>query len=213
MLVVFKIIKKKCSNCKINYKLADYRKEDKIFKCCIKCRNSNKKTRIKTKCIHDRQEYRCLDCNGSGICIHNKQKSHCKDCNGSSICIHDKEKYNCKDCNGFGICIHNKNKSYCKLCGDALVITIKNMVKNSKDSDIKYNRFDELNFINKLYVKNLIVHSNNKCYYCFCDLQYIKYDINLATIERINNDLGHNIGNCVIACRKCNFSRVGNNIN
>ena len=176
MLVVFKIIKK-CSNCKINYKLADYRKEDKLLKHCIKCRNSKNKSINKNKCIHD------------------------------------KIKYQCKDCNGLGVCIHNRLKYQCKICGDALDITIKNMVRQSKSNDKIKNRFDELNFINYLYVKNLIVHSNNKCYYCSCDLQYIKYDFNLATIERLNNDLGHNIGNCAIACLKCNFSRVGNNIN
>ena len=195
MVVVFKIIKKECSNCKINYKLADYRKEDKLLNCCLKCRISVENYRNKTKCIHDKQKYQCKDCNGSSICIHNKRKSQCKDCNGS------------------GICIHNKYKSYCKLCGDALDITIKKMVNHSKVSDKNKNRFDELNYINYSYVKNLIMHSNNKCFYCSCDLQYIKYNYNLATIERINNDLGHNIGNCVICCFFCNISRVGNNIN
>ena len=188
---VFKIVHK-CANCTKNYKLADYRKGTKILKNCITCRKYNREYLHKNKCIHDKIKYRCKDCNGKGFCIH------------------DKPKYTCKDCNGKGICGHNRQKYDCKICGDSLEITIRNMLHSSKQKDKKYNRLDELNFINYDYVKNLILESNNKCCYCRCNIQYIKFEHNLATIERLDNNIGHIIGNCTIACKMCNLTKFGN---
>jgi len=194
MVIVFKI-GKKCSQCKKNYKLVDYRNGDKILKTCIKCRNSKIKSRDKCRCIHDRIKYYCKDCNGSSFCQHNKRKSTCKDCNGSEICQ------------------HNIRRAECKICNDPIDITIKMMIKGSKKKDKKYNRYDELNFIDYLFVKNLINSCNDKCYYCQCDLQYTYYNNTLGTIERLDNTLGHIKSNCVIACRTCNVSKVGDRIN
>jgi hypothetical protein len=86
------------------------------------------------------------------------------------------------------------------------------MLASSKLADKKNNRYDLTNFIDKCFVKNLIEDSDDKCYYCNCELQYINYTGNLATIERIDNKLGHIKGNCVIACRTCNLSRVGDRL-
>jgi hypothetical protein len=47
------------------------------------------------------------------------------------------------------------------------------------------------------------------CYYCECELQYVLYQSDMATIERIDNELGHIKSNCVLACRDCNLGRVG----
>jgi len=112
-----------------------------------------------------------------------------------------------------GICHHHRRKACCKLCSDPIDITIKHMIQGSKQTDIKYNRYDKLNFVNYNYLKKLILDSNNICCYCGCDLQYRHCISTLGTIERLNNSLGHNIGNCTIACRNCNISRVGNTIN
>jgi len=213
MVIVFKIIKKECSSCKKNYKLVDFRKGDKLLKTCLKCRDSVKKAENKSKCVHDRRKSICKDCGGDGICIHNRQKYQCLDCGGSSFCQHNIYKYRCIDCGGSSICIHNKRKDNCKLCSDPIDITIKQMINHSKQKDKKYNRYDETNFVDYLFLKNLIDNSNNKCYYCQCDLQYIHYNHTLGTIERINNTLGHIKSNCVICCRTCNYTRVGSRIN
>ena len=83
------------------------------------------------------------------------------------------------------------------------------MISGSKQADKKSNRYDQTNFIDYCFVENLIDDCENKCYYCQCEIQYQKYDDNLATIERIDNSVGHIKGNCVIACRTCNLSKVG----
>ena len=86
------------------------------------------------------------------------------------------------------------------------------MIKGSKTSDKKHNRYDLPNFIDYHFVENLIEDSENKCCYCSCEMQLIKYEGNLATIERIDNSKGHVKGNCLIACKTCNNSNIGSKI-
>ena len=49
-----------------------------------------------------------------------------------------------------------------------------------------------------------------KCYYCCCEMN-ILYDISREikqwTVDRINNDLGHNLTNFYLACLECNLKR------
>jgi len=85
------------------------------------------------------------------------------------------------------------------------------MIGCSKHSDKKCNRYDEINFIDYEYLKNLI-DNNDSCYYCNRQLQYIYYKDNLATIERLNNTIGHSKDNSVLACKKCNNTRVGDRL-
>jgi len=186
---------KKCTSCKKNYDLEHYQKGNRILKLCLNCRNIAKKSKIKTKCIHGRIKYQCKECSGLGFCIHNKRKSQCRDCDGCGFCPHNNHKYDCKECN------------------NPVDITIKRMINKSRKTDIKYNKYDELNFVNYDFLKNLILESNDRCLYCQCELQYIHFNNSLATIERLNNNLGHTIGNCKIACKKCNISKVGSTIN
>jgi len=124
-------------------------------------------------------------------------------------CIHSKQKDKCKECSGVGICPHNKQKPSCKLCGNPIHITILNMISSSKQKDKKINIYDESEFIDYEYLFNLIDISNDECYYCECQLQYINFTNNLATIERLDNDIGHNKKNVVISCRTCNYSKIG----
>jgi len=229
MVIVFKI-GKTCTGCKNFYKLIDFKKKDKIFKQCIKCRNSSIKSINKSKCIHNKIKYQCKECGGDAICLHHKQKYHCKECGGDGICQHNKQKDRCKDCNGSAICIHNSIKHYCKLCCSDIIcqhnkqkyqcklcnnpidVTIKNMIHHSRRTDKYKNLFDELNFIDYSFVKNLIDNCDNKCHYCQCELQYTYYNHTLGTIERLNNNLGHIKSNCVIACKNCNCTKVGNSL-
>ena len=147
------------------------------------------------KCIpHNRILYLCIPCKGGGICEHERRRSNCKECGGSQICKHD------------------IRRSRCKKCNDEIHITIRNWIHHSKTNDKKNNRFDETNYIDYDFCKDLIQESGKFCYYCDIELQYIEYNSTLATIERLDNDIGHIKDNCVIACRTCNLSRVGDRI-
>ena len=42
--------------------------------------------------------------------------------------------------------------------------------------------------------------------YCKVNLQYTEYQDDLASIERLDNSIGHIKSNCVLCCLKCNKS-------
>jgi len=126
-------------------------------------------------------------------------------------CIHKKRKNYCVECGGASLCIHKKQKNQCKICGDEIKITIQSMINHSKNSDKNNNKYDPVNFIDKCFVKNLIEDCEDKCYYCKCKLQYMIYQNNLATIERLDNKFGHNKNNVAIACLHCNCLKISNN--
>ena len=218
----------KCKKCKMNMTLDKFNKkrDDTYMKACIECNVKNRDRLRQFNCEHNRRKTQCKDCGGSSICEHNRRKSECKDCGGisicehnrrkseckecggSSICEHNRIKSKCKDCGGISFCEHNRQKSNCKECSDPFKITINKWISGSKQSDKKNNRFDIVNFIDKCFCKNLMEEYPN-CYYCECELQYVLYQSDMATIERIDNELGHIKSNCVIACRDCNLGRVG----
>jgi len=160
-------------------------------------------------CIHNRVLYICVPCKGGGICEHNIRRSDCKLCGGSQFCEHERKRSTCKLCGGSQICEHEKQRKTCRLCSDEIHITIRNWISQSKKNDKKYNRYDETNYIHYEFCKELIQECGKTCYYCDIELQYIEYNSTLATIERLDNDIGHIKENCVIACRTCNIGCVG----
>jgi len=178
----------RCTQCKRYQSESDFIKNHKILKTCISCRIYDRNYRMKNKCPHDRKKTRCRDCGGIGICKHNRQKYQCIECDGSDVCN------------------HKLIRQYCKICTDPVKVCIRHWIKGSKGSDKKYNRFDADRFIDKCFLKELIKDYPN-CHYCNIELQYFDNNNTLATIERLNNKLGHIKSNCVIACRKCNLSR------
>jgi hypothetical protein len=187
--------RKKCNRCKMNMTLDKFNKkrDDSYMKICIECNIKGRDNARANKCEHNRKKSTCRECGGGSICEHNRRKSICKECGGSQICQ------------------HNRIKSTCKDCSDPIKVIIENWVTQSKKSDKKYNRFDIVNYIDKCFCKNLI-EEYPKCYYCQCELQYVLYQGDLATIERLDNDLGHIKSNCVIACRTCNLRKIGSRL-
>jgi hypothetical protein len=88
---------------------------------------------------------------------------------------------------------------------DSKTLTVKLWIYGSRKADIRKDRFDMINFINKDYCNELISKYPN-CYYkdCKVQLQYDKYDSDMASIERLNNSIGHIKSNVVICCLRCN---------
>ncbi len=166
------------------------------------------------KCVHCckmlplSKEYFKVKKNGfTKNCITCLDKQVCYD--KQNICEHGKSRFKCVDCDGISICEHNRQRGSCKRCSDPIPITVSIMINSAKKNDKKYNRFDEVNFVDYNHVKTMIQKSEDQCYYCSCELQYIDRSDNLGSLERLDNDIGHTKGNCVIACLKCNLSCVG----
>lgn len=79
-----------------------------------------------------------------------------------------------------------------------------------KAQDIKKDKYNESLFMNHDKVLQLMMESENLCFYCK-EKVYVLYE-NVRepkqwTLERIDNDVGHNDGNVVIACLGCNLRR------
>ena len=148
------------------------------------------------------------------LCEHGKYKYQCKECGGTQICPHSKRKYQCKECKGTQICPHDRQKSHCKKCSDPVKVSIKQWIFSSRQYDKMRNIYDADRFIDKCFMEGL-VEDYKQCYYGDCkdadglgpvNLQYTEYQDDLATIERLDNSIGHIKSNCVLCCLKCNKS-------
>lgn len=123
-------------------------------------------------------------------------------------CIHSRQKRNCPDCMGSNICPHRIQKQQCKKCSDAKQVTIKMMIQNSKRTDIRLGFYDANNFIDKCYIE-MLMDESMECPYCDVPMIVTEYSLNLVTVERIDNSVGHIKSNCMLCCLSCNLGKVG----
>ena len=97
----------------------------------------------------------------------------------------------------------NKYKSF-------IITHIKQKINGYKHQDILKKKLDESKFIQFDDVIKLLNNCEMKCHYCSQEI-YILYEIvremKQWSLDRINNDIGHNVGNLVVACLDCNLHR------
>jgi len=87
---------------------------------------------------------------------------------------------------------------------------VERKIKSYKNQDIKKNKYDENKFIKYEECLEKLVISKLKCYYCKkkCLVYYEnKLEQQQWTLDRLNNDIGHEKDNVVICCYKCNIKR------
>jgi hypothetical protein len=91
-----------------------------------------------------------------------------------------------------------------------IISHIKTKMSSYKHQDILKNIFLEPDFVTFDYIIDLLNTCNMKCHYCSCET-YLLYEfvreMKQWSLDRINNDIGHNKGNLVIACLECNLKR------
>jgi hypothetical protein len=91
-----------------------------------------------------------------------------------------------------------------------IVSHIKTKMSNYKHQDVLKNIFLEPEFVTFEYIIDLLNTCNMKCHYCSCET-YLLYEfvreMKQWSLDRIDNDIGHNKGNLVIACLECNLKR------
>lgn len=83
-------------------------------------------------------------------------------------------------------------------------------IKGYKSQDIQKEIFDLNGFISLDQVIEKLVLSKLKCFYCKekCELLYKNvFAKKQWTLDRIDNDYGHNYNNVVICCLECNIKR------
>ena len=87
---------------------------------------------------------------------------------------------------------------------------IKNKIYNYRQQDMIKKKLNETDFVSFEETIDLLKKCNMKCCYCSNEV-YILYEhvreMNQWSLDRINNDIGHNKGNLVIACLECNLKR------
>jgi hypothetical protein len=79
-----------------------------------------------------------------------------------------------------------------------------------KQQDIIKKLLNVNEFITLQSVINKMVECELKCYYCSCEMSVL-YDISREmkqwSVDRINNDMGHNLTNYYLCCLECNLKR------
>ena len=92
-------------------------------------------------------------------------------------------------------------KRFCKNCGDPTEISLKSFVSNWKKRDKENNVYDEANFIDFDYLKNLLEEQNSCCSQCSSPLKFENKSTARLALE--DSGLGHVKGNCVFKCQSC----------
>ena len=87
---------------------------------------------------------------------------------------------------------------------------IKTKISGYKQQDVFKKKLDEPNLVKFEEVIDLLNKCEMKCHYCSEEV-FILYErvreMKQWTLDRVNNDIGHNSGNVVIACLECNLKR------
>jgi hypothetical protein len=87
---------------------------------------------------------------------------------------------------------------------------IEKKIYSYKQQDIDKKVLNNEKFIDIKYIIDKLIETGIKCYYCKCEM-YILYknvrDLKQWSVDRVNNDLGHNNDNIVLACLDCNLKR------
>ena len=102
------------------------------------------------------------------------------------------------------------------ICNDEHIVKseIVKKIASYKQQDIFKKRLDVDKVINYGYVKRCILDCKMLCHYCN-EQAFVLYetrrDMTQWTVDRIDNNIGHDIGNIVIACLQCNLQRKTRN--
>jgi len=87
---------------------------------------------------------------------------------------------------------------------------IRQKLHGYKAQDIKKGIFSPSTFITLEYILQLLSECDLSCFYCH-EPVYLWYEVcreaKQWSVERIDNALGHDVGNVAIACLSCNLKR------
>jgi len=110
----------------------------------------------------------------------------------------------------------NKNKKGETINSEVLPVCrelrrqIQNKISSYKMQDIQKKKFDTDKFVNLEFVISLLYEKGLKCFYCkesvYLFYNYVREN-KQWTLERIDNNSGHNMDNVEIACLLCNLRR------
>jgi hypothetical protein len=88
-----------------------------------------------------------------------------------------------------------------------LELKMERKIAGYKVQDAKAGRlFEEANYVSVEYFKSLLDEQDHRCYMCaeLVSLVWKDKDPSQFTLDRLDNDLAHVKGNCVVSCLGCN---------
>jgi hypothetical protein len=105
--------------------------------------------------------------------------------------------------------LNNLNKED-KNASKLLIKQIEKKINSYKQQDIDKKVLNNEKFINLKCIIDKLIDTDLKCYYCKCEMFILYENVRESkqwTVDRINNDIGHNNDNFVLACLDCNLKR------
>ena len=102
------------------------------------------------------------------------------------------------------------NKEEDKNASKILIKQIEKKISSYKQQDVDKKVLNNEKIINLKCIIDKLIETEIKCYYCKCKMFVLYENVREPkqwTVDRINNDLGHNNDNFVLACLDCNLKR------
>jgi hypothetical protein len=115
-------------------------------------------------------------------------------------------------CNQMKLIVDISNNNFTSTCEVSKIVVqeISKKICGYKQQDKIKKIFNENNFLTFESVINKMIECKLKCRYCLNEM-FILYDISREirqwSVDRINNDIGHDIDNFHLACLDCNLKR------
>jgi hypothetical protein len=105
--------------------------------------------------------------------------------------------------------LYNKNITNREHC-DVIRQQIHRKIYGYRAQDIEKGLLDESKFIDEEHVLSAMIECKNMCFYCKREVDVLYEFVrepNQWSLDRLNNDFGHNKDNVVISCLRCNLRR------
>jgi hypothetical protein len=105
--------------------------------------------------------------------------------------------------------IHEKkiiNREHCNI----IMSQIRCKISGYRNQDIEKNKLDQSLFIDDEYVIESLIDCNMSCYYCKGNVNILYEYVRASkqwSLDRLDNQFGHNKNNLVVACLGCNLRR------
>ena len=103
----------------------------------------------------------------------------------------------------------NKNEST-KSIHQIVIQQIERKIASYKHQDLEKKVYEPQKIAKYPDVLSFLLETEAKCFYCFSEMFVLYEKVREGkqwTLDRINNDLGHNTDNIVLACLECNLKR------
>jgi hypothetical protein len=104
----------------------------------------------------------------------------------------------------------NENNEEKQPIHQLVIQQIERKMASYKHQDLEKKVYEPQKIAKYSDVLSLLLKTEAKCFYCFSEMFVLYEKVREGkqwTLDRINNDLGHNTDNVVLACLECNLKR------